>query len=621
MKTIALDFESFYDKSEYSIRHLGNWAYTHDARFDPYLLSVFDGGSSWVGDPRDFNWDACENALLLAHNAGFERAVTDRLIELGRAPTRMLKNRWACTANLSSYVASARALNNAVLVLEKRELDKGIRDWMNKKKWADIVAAGKADAVAKYALQDAQECYGLWTKYSERWPQFERDLSELTMKQCSRGVAIDVELLEKYRTILQEVIFNLEHSFPWVQRGEKPTSPKAIAEQCRMVGIPAPPVKTHDEEGFIKWEATYGPQYPWVYGAGQWRSLGKLLSALDTIKERLRPDNTIDFSLLYFGGHTGRWSGGGSGFNMQNMRKVPLFIKDGHMVTPPTSLKKKEMQEWVAHCTDYQLDIRKLFIARPGKKFILADLSQIEPRVLAWLTGNWKLLDLLKGGMSIYEAFARVAMGWTGGELKKENDDLYQLAKIQVLGLGYGCGWEKFITIAAGYDVILDEERSKEIVANFREQNPQITGLWRALDEGFRNSVGGDFQMELPSGRCMNYRNVRREVRSKKDPETGKYRPRFVFTANIGTDKEELYGGLLTENIVQATARDVFGGHLLTLEEQIGDVIFSVHDEAITEVDKDVTTRDVEHIMAQPPEWMPGLPVAAEAKEADHYLK
>lgn len=623
----TLDYETYYKKSTpkdpgYSIRGMGNWRYTHDERFDPYLISVFDGANEWVGHPRDFNWDALEGAdLLLAHNAGFDRAVTNSLVEQGRAPAFLAKMPWHCTANLTSFVASARALDNAVHVLEGRSLDKGPRDWMNGKTWDDAIAAGKADEIARYALSDARECWGLWDKYSPRWPQFERDLSDLTIHQCSRGVQLNVELLEKYRTVLQEVIFNLEHSFPWVGRGEAPTSPKAIAEQCRIVGIPAPPIKTHDEEGFEVWEKTYGPRFPWVYGAGQWRSLGKLLSALDTLKERLRPDNTVDFSLLYFGGHTGRWSGGGSGFNMQNMRKVPLYIKDGHMVSPPAGLNFKETKEWVKTSTDFQLDIRRLFIPRPGKKFICADLSQIEPRVLAWLTNNTNLLQLLGSGMSIYEAFARVSMNWTGGKLKDEAPDLYQLAKIQVLGLGYGCGWEKFITIAAGYGVILDEPKSRELVTGFRQQNQSITGLWRTLDDAYRGSVGGDFNMELPSGRSLNYRDVLREVRSKRNAETKKYEKRFVFTSKIGPDREELYGGLLTENLVQATARDVFGEHLLELEKQVGDVIFHVHDEAITEVEKDVTCADVEYVMAQCPEWIPGLPVAAEAKEADCYTK
>src|SRR6267142_690670 len=96
---------------------------------------------------------------------------------------------------------------------------------------------------------------------------------------------------------------------------------------------------------------------------------------------------------------------------------------------------------------------------------------------------------------------------------------------------------------------------------------------------------------------------------------------RFVFTATVGDKRKELYGGLLTENLVQGIARDVFGEHMLTLEKQIGDVIFSVHDEAITEVDLGVPPKEVEAIMAVTPAWCKGLPVAAEAKESQFYTK
>lgn len=617
---IALDYETFFHKKEYSVRGLGNWRYVHDDQFHPYLLTAFDGETEWAGDPKDFNWACLEGSRLLAHNAGFERAVTGGLVEQGAVPECVLANEWQCTANMTSFLADARSLKDAVKVLEGRNISKGIRDDMSGKQWNSLSETEKA-AMRRYALGDVRECHGLWTKYSSRWPDFERRLSELTMRQCSRGVRINEELLDQYRVILQEVIFNLERSLPWTERGKKPSSPIAIAEECRKVGIPAPPVKDDDEEGFNTWESTYGPKYLWVYGAGKWRSLNKLLRSLETIKDRIRPDGTIDFSLLYFGAHTGRWSGGGSGLNMQNLRKVPLFIKDNHLIQPPDNLGAKAMADWIAACTDFQLDVRKLFIPRAGKKFILADLSQIEPRVLAWLTGNTALLNLLQGGMSIYEGFARTSMNWTGGKLKSENPEKYNLSKIQVLGLGYGCAWEKFITIAAGYGVTLDKFQSQLIVDTFRQTNQPIVNLWGSLDQEYRASINHDFSMTLPSGRELSYRKVLRQSKMKKNYTTGKFEPRLVYTSEVGGKRIETYGGKLTENLVQAIARDVFGEHMLELEDQAGDVIWTVHDEAITEVELDVTPKDVENIMGRTPAWIEGCPVACEAREAPHYLK
>lgn len=621
MNTITLDFETLYHKKEYSVSKLGNWRYTHDPRFDAYMLSAFDGEQDWVGNPKEFNWEALRGARLLAHNAAFERAIIGRLVEDGIVPAWVLQNEWQCTANLSSYLVSVRSLADAVFAFEHRRIDKGMRDAMNGKTWAQAQVEGIDKQLEQYALSDSKESWNIWNKYGDKWPTFERNLSELTMRQCSRGVAINTELLDEYISILADVIDRLVKDLPWTKAGKKPTSPIAIAEECRKCGIPAPPVKTHDEEGFNAWETTYGPKFSWVYAAGQWRSLGKLLSSLETIKERLRPDGTIDFSLLYFGAHTGRWSGGGSGLNFQNFRKIPLFIKDRTLVAPPVGLSQSAFADWIAACTDYQLDIRRLIIPRPGKKMISSDLSQIEPRVLAWLVNDQELLRLLATGMSIYEAFARVHMGWTGGNLKKENADRYALAKIQVLGLGYGCGWEKFITIAAGYGVTLDELQSRATVSNFRDTNKKIVGLWDTLDKQFRRSCHDTCTFGLPSGRELNYRKVERVPRLKKNNDTGKPEIRMVFTAMEGLDRKEYYGGKLTENLVQATARDVFGEHLLTLEDQVGDVLFSVHDEAVMEVEQDVTSADVEHAMSQCPEWIAGLPVGAEAKELQYYTK
>jgi hypothetical protein len=922
MRTIALDYETFYKKGDYSVRDLGNWRYCHDERFDAFLLSVTDGTEKWVGHPKDFNWDAIEYSdLLLAHNASFDSAVTNRLAELGVAPS-WLKDYpyWQCTANMSSCLFSVRSLAEAVLMSTGQRLSKDVRDAMNGKNWTDLVREGIAQQAKEYAMRDAVECFGLWTRHNAQWSDFEKRVSQHTLLKCARGVAVDFEKLEQYITALQVAIFNLVRSMPWVQRGAKPTSPIAIAEQCREAGIPAPPVKSDDEEGFDNWQATYGPKYPWVYSAGQWRSMNKLLTSLETIRERRRPDGTIDYSALYFGAHcvtgdhevltkngwvkisewaggeiaqwnpdgsvaflpaspnkfknnealvaldapyakgvftlghtipsfltrsrkftklqagdaaqrsecvlpvggrltdsgtlnvdqirvlvagqadghwqklphgsglqftfrkarklerirallnacsipfrvqefpscpgqfrvsvslvdcpewltpdrkffgpwllnstpaareafmqeihlwdgyknevssqyyshdtvnvdwvctmahltgrsatsrpqsihvrqrmdarayrkhwsiapfsdtvycpttktgfwlyryngtigvtgnTGRFSGGGSGLNMQNLRKDPLYILNGSFVEPPVEkdAKKKFVSEFVECPADntVSLDMRSLFIPRPGKKFIIADLSQIEPRVLNWMAGNQELLDTIAQGFSVYEAYSRLHKGWTGepGTLKSAiGDAAYTKIKNEVLGLGYGMGAARYTEYAN-----VSEEEAKQVVDGFRSSNPKIVAMWDTLDKQFRASITKNFETELPSGRSLVYRNVNRSVRHFKDPETGEMKAKFIYTALVGSRRVELYGGKLTENAVQAAARDVFVSHLLDLEEEVGDVVFDVHDEAIVEVEPEVTAESVKAVMSRTPSWLPGCPITAEAKEAKHYRK
>jgi DNA polymerase len=249
----------------------------------------------------------------------------------------------------------------------------------------------------------------------------------------------------------------------------------------------------------------------------------------------------------------------------------------------------------------------------------------------------------MASGMSIYEAYNRTAFGYTGPKMDKGSPE-YGLVKIQVLQLGYQAGWEKFITTAmneAGLDLTKDDPEfvtvvdpftdeesqvsgygafAKKLVADFRAKNPKITGLWQRLDEQFKSSIGSDFVMTLPSGRKLTYEHVRGEVRIVKGKD-GKPQRKSEFTAGTGDKRRAFYGGKLTENLIQATARDVFGTHLCAMDKAGLDVLFTSHDEAILEVDQSVTTKDVEQFMSVTPEWLPGCPIAAEAKEAPHYLK
>lgn len=668
-RTIAVDFETFYDKTAgYDIRNLGMVTYVRHERFDPYLISVSDGSESWAGHPRDFNWNSLQGQTLLSHNSSFDSRVLQEMTKRGLAPKVDFKE-WHCTANLTTYLCMRRDLLRAAEFLLGVAVDKSYRMDADGKHWDDMVKAGVLEKVKEAGRVDALRCHNFWTKFGHLWPERERRLSGLTIKQCHRGCTIDVPLLMKQLTTAQKTLIQAESVLPWMAYGKKPTSTKAIAEECRKVGIPSPPVKSRDgEEAYDEWALAYA-KYPWVKAYTDYRVVNKYISKLETIKERLMEDGRCPYELLYFGAHTGRWQSGG-GLAMQTLRKDPLFIDcDGWLVTDPDKLKdiskcKGALPEWVA-CA---LDERALWIAAPGKNMMAPDLSQIEPRVLAWLVQDKKMLDLMAAGRSPYQAHAETTMDWTRGDMKTlietgdmEAKELYALAKARVLGLGFGCGWKKFITVAqvmANLDITKDDPKeiaavdeesglpcldaagqpimldgygynSKRIVRQYREQNPLITGLWKKLDEAFKGSIGGNFEMELPSGRSMRYPKVMREHKRVMDPDNpGKWLTKWVITALAFDQKRNavvrkpFYGGLLCENLVQATARDVFGECLLRFESTSGiNNLFSVHDEGVIESEPSITVKDVKHLMSQTPEWIPGLPVACDVKIIPHYTK
>lgn len=663
MKIISFDTETFYDTHN-DIKSMGVWKYTHNEHFDPYLISVCDDTEAWAGEPKDFNWDALDGAVLLSHNKGFDAQVHDGMAQRGMAPSlaSLRIPAWHCTANMSAYLCNRRSLKDAAQFLLGHTLSKDTRDYAKGKTAADMKREGRWDEMLRYGRSDAFECRELFMKHGHRWPEHERRLSELTIRQGARGIQIDRPLLDRYIATAFVMLKTAESVLPWVADGAPPTSPKAIVEHCRRCDIPGPPVKSRDgEDAFLEWEKIYSPKHPWIANVANWRSINKFLDSLNTIKERLMPGDVFSFSTKYWGAHTGRWSGD-AGFNMQNLRKEPLYRDDkGFLVSEEERLteinnclaKTGKLPEWVTA----SLDIRALFIPRKGKKMIACDLSQIEPRVLAWCAGDEEMLRLLAAGQSPYEAHARATMGWKGGELKKENKALYALAKARVLGLGYQCAWEKFITVAAmmaGLDITKDDPEwvqaaapdgtplynkdgtpkmvsgwgmnSKRIVAEYREQNPKNLQLWAKLDSCYKNSVGGAFEMELPSGRCMTYRDVRMAWVMKQNAETKKLERRMAVTAEMVKNglvtRQALYGGLLTENLVQATARDVFAEHVLALMDTPGiEVLFTCHDEAVCEVDQEITVKDVERIMSRTPDWLPGCPIAAEGQEIPHYKK
>lgn len=680
-KIISFDTETFYD-ADITIKEMGIHKYSWDPRAACYLISVCDGITTWAGPPKDFDFSLLDGAVVVSHNKAFDAEVFRAHVARGEWPD-VKPAEWHCTANMSAYLCNRRSLADSAEFLLGKGVSKGMRDWMKGKTWEDAVAAGKAEELLQYARDDAQLCWELWEKHGHRWPAWERRLSNLTIEQGRRGVYIHQERLQAGILLLQRVILAATDMLPWVKTGRAPASPHGVAEACRLAGINPPPVKAHNPDAAAEWEEQHSGRFPWIKALKDLRKAKKTLATLETMKLRTRDDGVMCFSLKYFGAHTGRWSGD-AGINFQNFNREPIFVRPDNSLEDDRKVITALMDVFEVTPDDPRLnciDVRGLLLPPPGMLIGAPDLSQIEPRVLNYVAGNRDLLQKIRDGFPIYEAHARDSMGWTGGKLKNENKKIYSLAKARVLGLGFGCGWEKFITVArtmAQLDITEDDERvallrsadgviyrehegkpchpyilvrhtsvvtsatmegvsqetvdelcpeaiyganSRAIVKDFRDHNPKIVALWTKLQDAFEAAEGDDFEIELPSGRKLTYRKVRREIRTVKDKATGLPKKKTVFTAEADGVRRIFYGGLLVENLVQAIARDVFAENMLRILDAGVWPMWSVHDEAVCAVrDADENER-ARRQMAATPDWLPGCPVESEATLSDRYKK
>lgn len=629
MKNYAIDFESFYDK-ECSIKVQGVWGYLRHPKADIYLVSVVgDDGYEWVGHPRDFDWTLIEGHRWLAHNMQFDMAVVERCKELGYIPTSIEPGDWACTADLSAYHGLPRNLKGAVeSCLPGVAVSKDTRDAMAGKRWEDMPDDFREE-VSKYALHDSRCCLQIWQKLGPRWPHIEKVISQSTALMTWNGLPVNPVKIENAIATLKDQIWEAEGKIPW-HGTEKTLSPKALAEECRKVGIEPPRSLAQDSEECAEWEDKYSAKYPWVDAMRTVRRCNALMKKFEAMRNRTRPDGRMDAGLLYCGAHTLRDSGSG-GVNLQNMPKEEMF----------------------------ETNMRECIEAPPGRTFVVSDLSQIEPRVIAWLAGDDDFIKLLATGLGPYEAHARSSMGWTGGELKKEDPSMYALAKARVLALGYGAGWEKFITMARNYvnDAAFanifenhqpsEKERADFItylrsqerrrpgklakfhaseekdqwtainaycqVMDYRKSNKKITDFWERLDKTFRACIGKDCQIDLPSGRTMTYRAIQNlGSLSCKQVRNGSW------------TRTKIYGGLAAENITQSLARDVFMDCVYRILKAGHQVILRVHDEVVIECDEDKAEQvlaEVTAIMHTAPTWFPSLPLASDGMISKVYKK
>lgn len=279
--------------------------------------------------------------------------------------------------------------------------------------------------------------------------------------------------------------------------------------------------------------------------------------------------------------------------------------------------------------------IRTSLVPEEGHRFIVADYSAIEARVVAWIAGEeWRLKVFEEGG-DIYCASAS-QMFKVPVEKHGQNSHLRQKGKIAELALGYGGGVNALK--AFGADKTMTEEEMVQTVDLWRESSPHICALWKSLEkaaircvvrkEPVMSTVGsilfeyenGVLWMSLPSGRRIAYWGAEYSESGKRVGKTLSYMG--VNQASRKWERIETWGGKLVENLVQATARDCLKSAMLALQKEGYDIRAHIHDEVvITEPVDGRSVEDVCEIMGRPLEWAPGLPLRGDGYATPYYKK
>lgn len=285
--------------------------------------------------------------------------------------------------------------------------------------------------------------------------------------------------------------------------------------------------------------------------------------------------------------------------------------------------------------------IRTAFIPSEGHKFVVADFSAIEARVIAWLAGEQWVNEVFATHGKIYEATASQMFHVPIENIVKGNPEysLRQKGKVATLALGYQGGTAALIAMGA-LNMGLAEEELPDIVQRWRNANPRIRDLWYAVEQAALTTMqtaqpqginglifryegelmyGQSFlTVQLPSGRKLFYPKP-----FLKENQFGKMAIHY-YTVGQQTKKWEVastYGGKMTENIVQAIARDCLAETLRRIEQLGLQVVFHVHDEVIIDAPMEVTVEQICDLMAEPISWAPGLLLKGAGFESSYYMK
>lgn len=350
-------------------------------------------------------------------------------------------------------------------------------------------------------------------------------------------------------------------------------------------------------------------------------------------------DRVRGLTQYYGANRTGRWAG-----RLVQMQNLPRnYIKTLDYARKVVKAKNYDGLKLLYGNVPDTLSqlIRTAFIPSDGNKFVVADFSAIEARVIAWLAGEQWVNEVFATHGKIYEATASQMFGVPVDRIAKGNPEyaLRQKGKVATLALGYQGGTAALIAMGA-LQMGLTEDELPDIVQRWRQANPRIRDLWYAVENaalavmrtaqpqaiyGLIFALEGDLvygqsflTVRLPSGRKLYYPKP-----FLRENQFGKLALHY-YSIGQQSRKWEItstYGGKMTENIVQAIARDCLAVTLERISSRHLQVVFHVHDEVIIDAPMSTTVDEICDLMAEPIPWAQGLILKGAGFESNYYMK
>jgi DNA polymerase I-like protein with 3'-5' exonuclease and polymerase domains len=604
---ITIDFETFYEKSTFSLSKMTTEEYVRSDRFEVIgvAVKVNDGETEWGSGTHEqikswlqtYDW---ENSGVLAHNMMFDGFILSE--RFGINPKIYLDT-----------LCMGRALHGVEVGASLGALTE--RYGIGEKGTEVQNASGKnrvdfnpedLERYGDYCINDVELTYKLFNIMMNRgFPKKELKLIDLTLRMfCQPKLDLNLNLLEMHLTDIKEKKDNLLIQAGIEDKGELASNPK-FAALLESFGVPVP----------MKISPTTGKEtYALAKNDEEFKALAEhpdvrvqaLVAARLGTKSTLEETRTERFigiakrglmpvPLKYYAAHTGRW-GGSDSLNLQNL--------------PSRG--------------DNAGKLKKAIEAPEGYVILDADSSQIEARVLAWLSGQNDLVEAFRDGKDVYKIMASAIYGKSVEEITKEERFV---GKTTILGAGYGMGAQKFRAQLKTFGAEVTEGEARHIIQVYRETYPHIVQLWRqaqlaleALTKDSVTSLGRDGVLELvpgqrairmPSKLLLRYDGLL-ATRDEKGIQ-------YQYKTRYGWNK--IYGGKVIENVCQAIARCIIGEQMIKVSKKYP-VVLTVHD-AIACIAPEEEAKEaqayVEECMRWTPEWAEGLPVNCESGYGKSY--